>query len=215
MAGLDFESEQKKIGYIDGRRVENDTRRAFDISESLRKEFSAREAEVRGGFNDTEVNVLSDAINALKDHADVVILTNLHDKHNAARARQLANGSTPLVEAAGRDAQRADRDLALEHHALLVDRVPEDAARDQIALRLQGLAQHTRLGALAHQHVDRALALEQVADQVPPDETRGARYEIRHDLSPALDPGTGPKRPAMGLSCQSPGRAANPALNFN
>jgi hypothetical protein len=25
------------------------------------------EAEVRGGFNDTEVNVLSDAINALKD----------------------------------------------------------------------------------------------------------------------------------------------------
>lgn len=30
------------------------------------------------------------AINALKDHADVVILTNLHDKHNEARARQLA-----------------------------------------------------------------------------------------------------------------------------
>ncbi len=31
------------------------------------------------------------AMNALKDHADVVILTNLHDKHNAARARQLAD----------------------------------------------------------------------------------------------------------------------------
>lgn len=30
------------------------------------------------------------AINTLKDHADVVILTNLADKHNEARARQLA-----------------------------------------------------------------------------------------------------------------------------
>lgn len=29
------------------------------------------------------------AINALKEHADVVVLTNLHDKHNAARKRQL------------------------------------------------------------------------------------------------------------------------------
>ncbi|MFM2301713.1 MAG: hypothetical protein RLZZ84_1449 [Pseudomonadota bacterium] len=30
------------------------------------------------------------ALNTLKDHADVVVLTNLHDKHNAARKRQLA-----------------------------------------------------------------------------------------------------------------------------
>ncbi|WP_374530600.1 HAD family hydrolase [Novosphingobium sp.] len=30
-----------------------------------------------------------DAINTLKDHADVVVLTNLHDKHNAARKAQL------------------------------------------------------------------------------------------------------------------------------
>lgn len=37
-----------QIGYVDGARIENDTRRAFDISESLRKEFGAREAEVRG-----------------------------------------------------------------------------------------------------------------------------------------------------------------------
>lgn len=37
-----------KIAYVDGRRLENDTRRAFDISEMLRKEFSARESEVRG-----------------------------------------------------------------------------------------------------------------------------------------------------------------------
>jgi outer membrane protein len=41
-------AQSVQIGYIDGRRVENDTRRAFDISEALRKEFSAREAEVRG-----------------------------------------------------------------------------------------------------------------------------------------------------------------------
>ena len=37
-----------RIGYVDGRRLENDTRRAFDIAEMLRKEFSARESEVRG-----------------------------------------------------------------------------------------------------------------------------------------------------------------------
>jgi outer membrane protein len=36
-----------QIGYIDGARIENDTRRAYEISESLRKEFSAREQEVR------------------------------------------------------------------------------------------------------------------------------------------------------------------------
>jgi outer membrane protein len=39
--------ESVQIGYIDGVRVENDTRRAFEISEALRKEFSSREAEVR------------------------------------------------------------------------------------------------------------------------------------------------------------------------
>lgn len=36
-----------QIGYIDGARIENDTRRAYDISEGLRKEFSSREQEVR------------------------------------------------------------------------------------------------------------------------------------------------------------------------
>ena len=40
-------AQSVQIGYIDGARVENDTRRAYDISESLRKEFSAREQEVR------------------------------------------------------------------------------------------------------------------------------------------------------------------------
>ncbi len=41
-------AQSVQIGYIDGKRLENDTRRAFEISELLRKEFSAREAEVRG-----------------------------------------------------------------------------------------------------------------------------------------------------------------------
>lgn len=41
-------AQSVQIGYIDGARIENDTRRAYDISESLRKEFSARESEVRG-----------------------------------------------------------------------------------------------------------------------------------------------------------------------
>ena len=41
-------AQSVQIGYIDGRRIENDTRRAFDITEMLRREFSAREQEVRG-----------------------------------------------------------------------------------------------------------------------------------------------------------------------
>jgi outer membrane protein len=41
-------AQSVQIGYIDGLRLENDTRRAYDISEALRKEFSAREQEVRG-----------------------------------------------------------------------------------------------------------------------------------------------------------------------
>lgn len=40
-------AQSVQIGYIDGARIENDTRRAYDISESLRKEFSTREQEVR------------------------------------------------------------------------------------------------------------------------------------------------------------------------
>ena len=41
-------AQSVQIGYINGARIENDTRRAFDISEMLRKEFSAREQDVRG-----------------------------------------------------------------------------------------------------------------------------------------------------------------------
>lgn len=40
-------AQSAQIGYIDGQRVENDTRRAYELSESLRKEFGAREQEVR------------------------------------------------------------------------------------------------------------------------------------------------------------------------
>lgn len=40
-------AQSVRIGYIDGQRIENDTRRAHDLSEALRKEFSAREQEVR------------------------------------------------------------------------------------------------------------------------------------------------------------------------
>ena len=40
-------AQSVQIGYMDGARIENDTRRAFEISEMLRKEFSAREQEVR------------------------------------------------------------------------------------------------------------------------------------------------------------------------
>lgn len=40
-------AQSVQIGYIDGQRIENDTRRAFELSETLRKEFGAREQEMR------------------------------------------------------------------------------------------------------------------------------------------------------------------------
>jgi outer membrane protein len=36
-----------RIGFIDGARIESDTKRAADIADSLRKEFAARESELR------------------------------------------------------------------------------------------------------------------------------------------------------------------------
>jgi len=41
-------AQSLKIGYVDGARIENDTKRAYELSEALRKEFSAREQDVRG-----------------------------------------------------------------------------------------------------------------------------------------------------------------------
>jgi outer membrane protein len=42
-------AQPTRLAYIDGQRIENDTKRAFDIAESLRREFSARETELRAG----------------------------------------------------------------------------------------------------------------------------------------------------------------------
>ena len=56
---------QTRLGYIDGQRVENDTKRAFDIAESLRREFSAREQEVRTA--ETRVKALQSQLQGIKD----------------------------------------------------------------------------------------------------------------------------------------------------
>jgi len=73
-----------------------------DFSKAIRNRDTGEPVEpaeiwrLLNGFFDNEMHRQTPiagavgAINALKDHADVVILTNLHDKHNEARARQLA-----------------------------------------------------------------------------------------------------------------------------
>ena len=58
-------AQEVRIGYIDGPRLENDTKRAFDISEALRREFSAREQEVR--VAETRVKALQSQLPAIKD----------------------------------------------------------------------------------------------------------------------------------------------------
>lgn len=40
-------AQDVRIGYVNGFRIENDTKRAFDITEALKREFAAREQEVR------------------------------------------------------------------------------------------------------------------------------------------------------------------------
>ncbi len=55
-------AQSVQIGYIDGVRIENDTRRAFDVSEGLRKEFNAREQEVRA--METRVNGLKSQLSS-------------------------------------------------------------------------------------------------------------------------------------------------------
>jgi outer membrane protein len=54
-----------RIGYLDGPRIENDTKRAFDIAESLRREFSAREQEVRSA--ETRLKALQAQLPAIKE----------------------------------------------------------------------------------------------------------------------------------------------------
>ena len=58
-------AQQTRLAYIDGQRVENDTKRAFDIAESLRREFSARETELRAG--ETRVKGLQAQLPGIKD----------------------------------------------------------------------------------------------------------------------------------------------------
>jgi outer membrane protein len=54
-----------RLAYIDGQRVENDTKRAFDIAESLRREFGAREQELRNAEN--RVKQLQSQLAGIKD----------------------------------------------------------------------------------------------------------------------------------------------------
>ncbi len=58
-------AQEVRVGYIDGPRIENDTKRAFDVAESLRREFSAREQDVRGA--ETRVKALQSQLAGIKD----------------------------------------------------------------------------------------------------------------------------------------------------
>lgn len=58
-------AQQTRLGYIDGPRLENDTKRAFDAAESLRREFSAREQEVRAA--EARVKALQAQLAGIKD----------------------------------------------------------------------------------------------------------------------------------------------------
>ncbi len=58
-------AQQVRIGYIDGPRIENNTKRSFDVAELLRREFSAREQEVRN--METRVKTLQSQLPGIKD----------------------------------------------------------------------------------------------------------------------------------------------------
>ncbi len=74
-----------------------------DFSNAIRDKASGQPVEpaeiwrLLGAFFDhemgrqTPISGAIEAMNTLKDYADVVVLTNLADRHNAARARQLAD----------------------------------------------------------------------------------------------------------------------------
>ena len=74
--------------------------------------------------------------------------------------------------------RRADTTLRRRHVAFDDDdplHVPAHLLRDRIELPAR---------ILAHQHVDRSLALEQVGDQVAAEETGGAGDEVAHAHAP-------------------------------
>lgn len=54
-----------RLAYIDGQRIENDTKRAFDTAELLRREFAAREQELRNA--ETRVKQLQSQLAGIKD----------------------------------------------------------------------------------------------------------------------------------------------------
>ena len=58
-------AQPMRIGYIDGPRIENDTKRAFDVAELLRREFAAREQEVRGA--ESRVKALQAQLTGIKE----------------------------------------------------------------------------------------------------------------------------------------------------
>ncbi len=60
------------------------------------------------------------------------------------------------------------------------------------------------LGALAHEHVDVALAGEEALDEVAPDEARCAGYEVGHGASIASGAGPGPAAPLAGGEARGP-----------
>ncbi len=58
-------AQDVRIGYIDGPRLENDTKRAFDAAESLRREFAAREQEVRAA--ETRLKAMQAQVAGIKE----------------------------------------------------------------------------------------------------------------------------------------------------
>jgi outer membrane protein len=58
-------AQEVRVGYIDGPRIENDTKRASDVAESLRREFAPREQEVRSA--ETRIKALQAQLPGIKD----------------------------------------------------------------------------------------------------------------------------------------------------
>jgi outer membrane protein len=58
-------AQEMRLGYINGPRLESDTKRAFDAAESLRREFAAREQEVRAA--EARVKALQSQLSGIKE----------------------------------------------------------------------------------------------------------------------------------------------------
>ena len=68
MAFNSASAQPLRIGYIDGVRIENDTKRAFDVVELLRKEFASRETELRS--SETRLKAQQAQLATIKDPRD-------------------------------------------------------------------------------------------------------------------------------------------------